>query len=112
MVMAVAALIQLGSWLLLAAPEVARKIPEPTRTIVIMALLGIALVGMLLIAGTMLAGHWVRRQGNFRRGPVVPKDTIVPRSAPSADRSELNGQSTSETFSGDDTVGTDDTVIS
>lgn len=111
MVMAVA-LIRLGGWLMLAAPEVTRKIPEPTRTIVIMALLGIALVGMLLIAGTMLAGHWVRRQGNFRRSPVVPKDVIVPRSAPSSRQPDMSGRSTSETFSGDDTVGNDDTVVS
>lgn len=99
-------------WLLFAAPEVTRKIPEPTRTIVIMALLGIALVGLLLIAGTMLAGHWVRRQGSVRRGPVVPADTIVPRSTPSSKQPDINGRSTSETFSGDDTVGTDDTVVS
>jgi hypothetical protein len=99
-------------WLLFAAPEVARKIPEPTRTIVIMALLGIALVGLLLIAGTMLAGHWVRRLGSFRRGPVVPKDTIIPRSSPSSNQPDMSGHSTSDTFSGDDTVGTDDTVIS
>jgi hypothetical protein len=101
----------LGS-LLIAAPEVARKIPEPTRTIIMMALLGIALVGLLLIAGTMLGGHWVRRLGSVRRGPVVPKDVIVPRATPSKSQPEMNGRSTSETFSGDDTVGTDDTIVS
>jgi hypothetical protein len=104
-------LMTLGS-LMIAAPEVARKIPEPTRTIIMMALLGIALVGLLLVVGTLLGGHWVRRQGNVRRGPVVPKDVIVPRATPSNSRPDMNGRSTSETFSGDDTVGTDDTIVS
>jgi hypothetical protein len=104
-------LMSLGS-LLIAAPEVARKIPEPTRTIIMMALLGIALVGLLLIAGTMLGGHWVRRLGSIRRGPVVPKDVILPRPEPSKSSRDMNGRSTSETFSGDDTVGTDDTIVS
>ena len=39
-----------------------------------MALLGIALVGMMLVVFILLGGHWVRRQGNFRRGSTVPPD--------------------------------------
>jgi hypothetical protein len=39
-----------------------------------MALLGIALLGMLLVVVILLGGHWVRRQGSHRRGPSVPPD--------------------------------------
>lgn len=90
------------------------KVPEPTRTIILMALLAILLVGLLLIVGTMLGGHWVRRQGEIRRGPVVPTDVILPR-AQQLRRQTLepdNHSSTGETFVSDDTVGSDDTVVS
>jgi hypothetical protein len=39
-----------------------------------MALLGIAIVGLLFVVMILLGGHWVRRQGRTRRGPVVPPD--------------------------------------
>ncbi len=91
-----------------------QKVPEPTRTIILMALLGILLVGMLLIVGTMLGGHWVRRQGRARRGPVVPTDVILPRASQPRRQTidSSNHSNTGETFVGDDTVGTDDTVVS
>jgi hypothetical protein len=55
--------------------EAAReKLPPPTRAAVMMALLGIALVGLLIIVLILLGGHWVRRQGAFRRGRSVPPD--------------------------------------
>jgi hypothetical protein len=38
-----------------------------------MALLGIVLVGLLIVAIILLGGHWVRRQGVQRRH-VVPPD--------------------------------------
>lgn len=50
------------------------KLPPPTRAAVMMALLGIALLGMLLVVVVLLGGHWVRRQGDRRRGPSVPPD--------------------------------------
>ena len=96
------------------AQQVEQKVPEPTRTIILMALLGILLVGMLLIVGTMLGGHWVRRQGEIRRGPVVPTDVILPRAQPPK-RQTIdfgNQPNTGETFVGDDTIDTDDTVVS
>ncbi|MBX3432200.1 MAG: hypothetical protein KF847_02515 [Pirellulales bacterium] len=52
----------------------AEKLPEPLRTVVLMALLGIALVGLLLVVATLLGGHWVRRIGSHRRGPSIPPD--------------------------------------
>jgi hypothetical protein len=99
---------------ILLAQQVSRKVPEPTRTIILMALLGILLVGMLLIVGTLLGGHWVRRQGKLRRGPVVPPDVILPRPSQQQRRSakQSDHTSTSDTFVGDDTVGTDDTIVS
>jgi hypothetical protein len=100
-------------WLVFAAQEASRKVPEPTRTIVLMALLGILLVGMVLIVGTMLGAHWVRRQGKYRRGPVVPPDVISPRPAPLATESKKhNVANTGDTFTGDDTVSNDDTIVS
>lgn len=97
---------------LLIAQQVARKVPEPTRTIILMALLGIALVGMLLIVGTMLGAHWVRRQGAFRRGPAVPADTFIPQAKPTAGYNESSRANTSDTLAGDDTLRGDDTVVS
>jgi len=57
----------------------APMLPEPVRLSAYMALLGIALLGMLLIVGTLLGGHWVRRWGDRHRRPAVPPDAIVRR---------------------------------
>jgi hypothetical protein len=57
-----------------AASDGADKLPPTTKAAAQMALIVIALVGMLLIAMILLGGHWVRRQGSPRRGPVVPPD--------------------------------------
>lgn len=55
------------------------KLPEPVRHSAYMALLGIALLGMLLIVGILLGGHWVRRWGDRRRRPAVPPDVLASR---------------------------------
>jgi hypothetical protein len=60
--------------LIAAASDGADKLPPTTKAAAQMALVVIALVGMLLIAMILLGGHWVRRQGSPRRGPVVPPD--------------------------------------
>lgn len=52
----------------------AKEIPEPTRAVLYMALLGIALLGLFLIVFILLGGNWVRRLGSHRRGPSVPPD--------------------------------------
>lgn len=54
------------------------RLPEPQRTFALMAILGIALLGMLLIVFILLGGHWVRRIGSHRRRHVVPPDVIMP----------------------------------
>jgi hypothetical protein len=41
-----------------------------------MALVGIALLGMLIVVIVLLGGHWARRQGGYRRGPAVPPDRL------------------------------------
>jgi hypothetical protein len=80
--------------------QAADKLPPPTRAAAMMALLGIALLGMLLVVVILLGGHWVRRQGRFRRGPSVPPDRrpVVPLTSPSAppegDDGELNAGET------------------
>jgi hypothetical protein len=58
----------------LAAAQGKDKLPPPTRAAAQMALLGILLVGVFFIVLILLGGHWVRRQGSPRRGPVVPPD--------------------------------------
>ena len=50
------------------------KLPPPTKAAAQMALIGIALVGLLFVVMILLGGHWVRRQGRPRRGPIVPPD--------------------------------------
>ena len=86
----------LGNWpilshgLALAEVAVGEKLPPPTRAAVFMALLGIALLGMLLVVIILLGGHWVRRQGSARRGPVVPPDRR-PLSGPAASAIDIDG---------------------
>ena len=86
-----------------AAP--AKTLPEPVRYIAYMALLGIALLGMLMIVATLLGGHWVRRLGDRIRRPAVPPDVIVPRRgdriAPKMPHSDVNDG---------DTLSTDETM--
>jgi hypothetical protein len=63
-----------GPWLLAQAADGAKRLPPPTKAAAQMALLGIALVGLMFVVMILLGGHWVRRQGTRRRGPVVPAD--------------------------------------
>ncbi len=60
--------------LMAAAPKASDTLPPTTKAAAQMALLGIALVGMLFVVMILLGGHWARRQGTPRRGPVVPPD--------------------------------------
>ena len=64
----------ISAWLL--AEAAGKQLPPPARAAVLMALLGIALLGMLLIVLILLGGHWVRRIGAHRRGPSVPPDRL------------------------------------
>lgn len=66
------------------APDRTRTLPPTTTAAAQMALLGIALVGLLLVVIILLGGHWVRRQGTMRRGPVVPPDRAPLSSSGSA----------------------------
>jgi hypothetical protein len=61
-------------WVFAAAARDIEKLPPTTKAAAQMALIGIALVGLLLVVIILLGGHWVRRQGTPRRGPVVPPD--------------------------------------
>jgi len=54
-------------------------LPEPVRQVAYMALLGIALLGMLMIVAILLGGHWVRRWGDRIRRPAVPPDMTLPK---------------------------------
>ena len=92
------------------AAQVKSPLPEPTRTIAFMAILGIALLGMLLIVVTMLGASWVRKQGRFQRGPAVPPDVFLePQKKTMASRQAGQGEVTGDTVSSD---GCDDTQIS
>ena len=62
------------AWALLAQAAPPDKLSPPASAAVMMALLGIALLGLLIIVVILLGGSWVRKQGNFRRGPSVPPD--------------------------------------
>jgi hypothetical protein len=88
--------------------EVARRVPEPTRSIALMALVGILLVGVLLISVTMLGASWVRKLGNTRRGPVVPPDLVLRRPAKSVE-SDFQKPLTESNSTGD-TQPTDETI--
>ncbi len=91
---------------LLAQAEATSQIPPTMRAAVMMALLGIALLGMLLVVIILLGGHWVRRQGSRHHGPVVPPDLLLKKDPPktvaeSPDKDTPSG----ETFVTDETRG-------
>jgi amino acid transporter len=59
------------SWLILAQEEVKpvlERIDPPRRAAIIMALLGLTLVGLFLIVLAMVGGHWARRLARQRPG--------------------------------------------
>ena len=69
-----------SAWTLLAEAAKVDKLSPPASAAVLMALLGIALLGLLIVVVILLGGNWVRKQGNFRRGPSVPPDrSPIPR---------------------------------
>ena len=86
-------------------------IPETPRTIGLMALLAIALLGLLMIVGTLLGGHWVRRLGEHRRGPAVPPDVLSSRSS-AKQPPLLRPQEPPKGCDLGDTLGTDETTTS
>ena len=89
---------------LFAQTETAKVIPPPTRAILLMSLLAIALLGMLLVVIILLGGHWVRRQGSRRPGPVVPQDLLLKKNAPAAEpRYPDDDQDSGETTATDTT---------
>jgi hypothetical protein len=51
-----------------AAKPVLERLDPPRRAAVVMALLGLVLTGLLLVACVMLGGHWVRRMARHRPG--------------------------------------------
>jgi hypothetical protein len=51
-----------------AAEPVLERLDPPRRAAVIMALLGLTLVGLFLITFIMVGGHWVRRLARQRPG--------------------------------------------
>jgi hypothetical protein len=44
------------------------RLDAPTRAAVVMALLGLTLVGLFLITFVMIGGHWVRKLARHRPG--------------------------------------------
>jgi hypothetical protein len=68
--------------LLAAAAQQRQQLPPTTKAAAQMALIGIGLVGLLFVVMILLGGHWVRRQGTPRRGPIVPPDRAPIRSNP------------------------------
>jgi hypothetical protein len=51
-----------------AGDAVLERLDPPRRAAVVMALLGLTLIGMFLITFVMVGGHWVRRLARHRPG--------------------------------------------
>jgi hypothetical protein len=93
-------------WLLAQAPP-AKQLPPTTKAVALMALLGIALLGLLLIVFILLGGHWVRRIGSYRRGPSVPPDLVLKSHPPDSEPPRADAHRPSgETFVDDPTDDT------
>ena len=84
-------------WLVLLAQEAAEgnRLPEPIRTMALMALLGIVLLGLLIVAITLLGGRWVRRWSEHRPSAGLPPDLILKR--PEASLPEQTKDNTNHT---------------
>jgi hypothetical protein len=92
-----------SAWTLLAQAASPDKLSPPASAAVLMALLGIALLGLLIVVVILLGGNWVRKQGNFRRGPSVPPDrSPIPRRT--TDVSPAGDETIAPTQAGIDTV--------
>lgn len=88
--------------------SVLERLDPPTRAVVLMALLGLVLLGLGMVALTMIGGRWVRRLAR-QRPPVRrwPKRKDFEPPAP-GDRRPLPGDPSTDTLpgrrSGGDTV--------
>jgi len=51
-----------------AGDDVLNRLDPPRRAAVVMALLGLTLVGLFLVAFVMVGGHWVRRLARHKPG--------------------------------------------
>src|SRR5436190_11743756 len=51
-----------------AGDAVFERLDPPRRAAVVMALLGLTLIGLFLITFAMIGGHWVRRMARHRPG--------------------------------------------
>jgi len=96
----------------------AQALPEPVRQVAYMALLGIALLGMLMIVATLLGGHWVRRWGDRIRRPAVPPDVVTPKpreshtsKSPRQDVNESRNDDLNDDLNSGETLGPDTTRI-
>lgn len=95
-----------------------QKLPPPTRAAVIMALLGLMLLGMFIVVTILLGGHWVRRLGKHGRGRIVPPDVapIHPYRSTSVDApAQKKGAHAQKKLIGrnivdGDTMATDETI--
>lgn len=92
------------AWALLALAAPPDKLSPPASAAVLMALLGIALLGLLIIVVILLGGNWVRKQGNFRRGPSVPPDRSPILRRASNDAAASSDETNASTQAGIDTV--------
>lgn len=53
---------------------VLEQLDPPRRAAVLMALLGLVLVGLALVSCAMIGGHWVRRMARHKPGGLPRKD--------------------------------------
>jgi hypothetical protein len=69
------------------------RLPPTERATVLMALLGLVLVGLFLVACVMIGAHWVRRLARHRPGRERPMGDPAARASrpPPADSLELPG---------------------
>src|SRR4051812_17618723 len=74
-----------ASSLLLAARDatepVLERLDPPRRAAIIMALLGLTLIGLFLIVLAMLGGHWARRLARHRPGQGGKRSAREPSTA-------------------------------
>jgi len=56
---------------MLAAEPLIERLDPPRRAAVLMAILGLVILGITLVACVMIGGRWVRRMARDKRGPTT-----------------------------------------
>ena len=98
----------IATWLTAETSPVLERLDPPRRAAVVMALMGLVLTGLVLVACVMLGSHWVRRLARHRPNGASPSAGM--RSTAGSMRTRKSLQSMLPDEKTGDTVQIDDST--